>query len=1142
MTRKRLICLVLALSLGGCTLGDGRPGTGTHGPISGPPTEWQLAPAADPDAPTILGEVDGRFGLRPEWQVLSIEFLYKWWGLGEPVLNHQIIERKGVEYKLGETSIAQADVQALVRALSSLYPTQMELGGYAGTDNYPSWAVELTGIDGQHMLLTSASTGNPGKGPWNILHNGRLYAQYDGSLAAPLGKLFKSEEGEPLASYSPGGREPGKVVFSSQGLPRQLLYGFWGLLAISDGFSYTADATKTEIRGQIIGSSRIGSMKIGQIKTLARLQLSAGNEEVSCQVNLLPEGDPWTATTAWEFTCPLKGVNEGDRYRYPVKAIFGKEGGGSIEVDGGLWGTWHAASNQNYVLLPPPPEIEVALAEHPMAKVLLQDHILGGTRYSATLNGDAPLEGTRQGEAILFGQTKFGDRTVRYTIGAQMRIEDGKLTYWDLDRKAVSEAVGRIVGLPLTQRVLGSDPRAVINIWHAAGAPSGEKSTTLDYGMDAYGVQVNSCGTIPGGAFPTVGKPLQAFDFNSYPYFPDYGRVPFVLIDGQAVVSDLVLFPAQEDPARQVLLPDNLDVGTAKPFERIYMETAPYSGGGPTLSLAVPANATTDERAVYEKVLKALPAAATAEESQMVLRGAGLAVKSDGNLEVVTCSAGTTKSPTAKGSSGGAPPRLAYSTYYGSTDETEDHSTSADALAIDQSGNAYITGMTSSSKLHLQNPLDSSHSGSLWDAFVAKLDTNNSSLPYATYITSGDETTGDGIAVDAEGNIYITGSTFSGFRVQNSPIQTSVRGIEDAYVIKLSGDGTKVIYATLLGGAAHDVGLRITADKEGNAYVVGATESADFHTERPLQANYGGKSDEGRDGDAFVAKISPDGQKLIYSTYLGGKSADAAYGIAVDEQGNAYVAGYTLSEDFPMSHPLQPKAKGGGDAFVTKISPDGASLVYSTYLGGGNGGVALGGRAAELGANIVVDGAGNAFVVGTTGSPDFPLVGALSSRFNGGVSFSGDADGVLDAFIAKLNPQGSALLYSTYLGGSGEDRGRGIGLDGAGNIYVGGSTTSPDFPLERPLQKEYSDIQIGIAPDSFITKLNPTGSSLLYSTYFGVDGFDALLDFAVDKAGAVYIAGSVDSPSPGFPLSSKPFQNTNSGIRSAFVAKITDER
>jgi hypothetical protein len=476
-------------------------------------------------------------------------------------------------------------------------------------------------------------------------------------------------------------------------------------------------------------------------------------------------------------------------------------------------------------------------------------------------------------------------------------------------------------------------------------------------------------------------------------------------------------------------------------------------------------------------------------------------------------------------------PTLIYSTYYGSTDAEERHSTSGDALAIDASGHAYITGMTSSESLPLKDPYDSSHSGSLWDGFIAKLDTTGSALAYATYFGSGSETIVEGIAVDPQGNMYLTGSARRGFQVHNSPIQDDIRGDADAFVAKLRSDGATLVYAALLGGADYDSGDRIAVDADGYAYVTGETRSTDFPTVSPLQAQFKGP---GRgDGDAFVAKLAPDGSRLVYATYLGGSAADGGSGIAADAAGAAYVTGFTLSEDFPVANALQPKRAGDGDAFVVKISPDGSSLDYSTYLGGGAGG--------EDATSIIVDTTGSVYIVGTTASSDFPLAHPVQSLFNAGVQTASDPDNMSDAFVAQLAPDGHELTISTYLGGGSRDRGLGIGRDVAGNMYVGGQTTSFDFPTVRPLQDHYGGDNNGMVTDSFITRFAPGGAGVLYSTYFGGVSWDDLRDLAVDRQGNVYITGAVDAPSPDFPLAGTPFQTRNIGIRNAFVAKISDD-
>jgi hypothetical protein len=376
---------------------------------------------------------------------------------------------------------------------------------------------------------------------------------------------------------------------------------------------------------------------------------------------------------------------------------------------------------------------------------------------------------------------------------------------------------------------------------------------------------------------------------------------------------------------------------------------------------------------------------------------------------------------------------LIYSTYLGGGGVDY-----GQGIAVDGSGNAYVTGFTASSNFPTLNPYQSTYQSGDYDAFVTKLSNSGNSLIYSTYLGGGDDDMGFGIAVDGNGNAYVTGHTYSLNFPTLNPYQTD-QGGDDAFVTKLSSTGSRLIYSTYIGGESWDWGSAIAVDGSGNAYVTGGTGSLDFPTQNPYQAALKGWT------DAFVTKLSSSGNSLIYSTYLGGNGGEGGRGIAIDTNGHAYVTGGTGSSDFPTMNPYQ-TYQGGGDVFVTKLSSSGNSLIYSSYLGGG---------AEEEGYGIAVDLAGSAYLTGYTGSSDFPNVSPFDGNLNG-----------RDAFVTKLNSAGNSLIYSTYLGGGSDDRGGyGIAAGGDGNAYVTGTTTSSDFPTLNP----YQTYQGGY--DAFVTKL-----------------------------------------------------------------------
>ncbi len=381
---------------------------------------------------------------------------------------------------------------------------------------------------------------------------------------------------------------------------------------------------------------------------------------------------------------------------------------------------------------------------------------------------------------------------------------------------------------------------------------------------------------------------------------------------------------------------------------------------------------------------------------------------------------------------------LLYMTYLGGASSTD-----ARGIALDASGNAYITGQTKAPDFPVFNGLQTSCgiSGSgqcSADAFLAKLNADGS-LNFATYLGGSAEDAGNAIAIDAAGDIYIAGSTAStNFPVFHMP-QAANAGQGDAFVAKITGDGTRVVYATYLGGAGKDEALGIAVDATLSAYVTGQTQSIDFPTQSALQPQCRLNPSNQCAGEAFVVKLSPDGGSLVYSTYLGGSGGDIGNAVAVDASGYAYLAGTTLSPDFPMAVPFQPQPHGASEAFVAKLAQDGSSLVYSTFLGGSGDDVAT---------SLAVDKRGRVFVSGHTNSADFPTQGPVQAECE---KKPNDACSQ-DAFLLVLNTAGSGLWFSTYLGGTGLDEGRGLALDGRGSAYLGGATTSANFPMAKAME------------------------------------------------------------------------------------------
>lgn len=363
---------------------------------------------------------------------------------------------------------------------------------------------------------------------------------------------------------------------------------------------------------------------------------------------------------------------------------------------------------------------------------------------------------------------------------------------------------------------------------------------------------------------------------------------------------------------------------------------------------------------------------------------------------------------------------LLYCTYMGGSNDDR-----AYGIAVDSSGSAYVTGTTTSWDFPTLHAEQSYLSGSR-NAFVFKLNPMGNLLVFSTFLGGSGADTAYGIAVDSSGNSYVVGDTTS----PNFPVtgfQSSNAGLQDAFVAKLSSTGEQLLFSTYLGGAGADHGGAIAIDPTGTAYITGYTSSANFPVRNPYQRYIAGAC------NSYIARLNTAGSDLLFSTYFGGSGCTMAYpetgqAIAVDSQGNAYIAGVTSSSDFPVRNAIQPNLQGSSDVFAAKVTSIGG-LLFSTYLGGSG---------VDVGNAIAVDPSGSIYVAGYTYSTDFPVtVPAVQADNAGGC----------DAFLFKLSPAGDTLLYATYLGGSGSDTASAIALDSRGNVYLAGWTLSTNFPV-----------------------------------------------------------------------------------------------
>lgn len=389
-------------------------------------------------------------------------------------------------------------------------------------------------------------------------------------------------------------------------------------------------------------------------------------------------------------------------------------------------------------------------------------------------------------------------------------------------------------------------------------------------------------------------------------------------------------------------------------------------------------------------------------------------------------------------------------------------------------------------------------------------------ISFSSYL--GDAgTTVKNIKVDTSGSVYVYGYTrYTGFPTTTGAYQSAPAGGADAFIGKIAADGTHFEFLTYLGGSAEEsnggaIGPQLALDSLGNVYVTGRTASTDFPLVNPLQRTMSGTL------DFYVAKLTRDGSRIVYSTYLGGPDAanaqpsEASPTINVDASGNVYILGYTNGAGYPVVNAHQANWAGGLDPVLTKINARGSALLFSTYFGGGSD---------DKGRDIALDRSGHIYITGRADSLDFPVLNSLQGQYRGRG----------DVFVSKFTTDG-VLAFSTLWGGANTEKGRAIILDDSGNVYVTGNTQSTDFPVVSPYQRT-----LGGTGDMFVLKIDPTLSRVTYSTYVGGADDDLGASIALDKYSNMYVTGY--SKSTNFPTMSA-FQPTLSGTQDAVLVKLS---
>jgi hypothetical protein len=594
------------------------------------PGKWNIQhPYSDPNAPRLINMSLEGYQLDPNFQVASIELAYRWVGIGDRVRDYQRIEWRGDSFWLNEAQVSAESVSRLVQSIGRLYAQPHTLTVTTHTDDYPFWAIELTDMNGSRILLYSNSN-SLNFVPWNVIYNGEIFVQFDGAIAIALSELFTVGQGETMASFW-GPQEEGYLWATTlEPIPPQITRGFSGLLPVYDDFQYLIDLEKGELRGFLQGDRWTAHLEDGDVDWLSALQkveVDVGDGQTqACPLENIPQEDSdWVY---WRFVCPLSNPGENTTYHFTIHLTFSTSTGRLYTISGELVGFWKPST----VLptAPYPEEIAQILQNSPGSGDLVRDHIVYLVRnYSLVDPLNGRMDHQWEAQAGLLGQAQVGEQIVPYTVlFDDIKIEDGKVTRWSIDRTKLTSMLQEVLAQPVTQRFLETDTNPMLNLYY------GEHLDHPFINSD----ELRGCGDLPlAKDLPLPWEAVRGFSFNQPPEYANTGLygIQVLLLDDGLRSYDIDINPSSPSDAFWTsLLPEALKPVDAPPFIGI------YSGlGGSWINVYWKADASPAEVSYYKAMFAGWDTEDLAYDPGLKLMNQRLELLPDGHLSLVNCTA-----------------------------------------------------------------------------------------------------------------------------------------------------------------------------------------------------------------------------------------------------------------------------------------------------------------------------------------------------------------------------------------------------------------------------------------------------------------------------------------------------------------------